>query len=157
MRLLDATVVSEPGRTGSQWRIHYSLCLPALECDHFVLTSTKGAGAAERFAQFKFQANDLVLADAGYSHPPGVQSIVEQNAAVCVRLNPHALPLYNKAGERFDLTASLSKLTQAGESRSDRCGFMSAIGNTKDGLRRFVRARRRSGGPRCGQGQVAKG
>jgi hypothetical protein len=117
VRLLDATVVSEPGRTGSQWRIHYSLRLPALECDHFVLTSTKGAGAAERFAQFKFQANDLVLADAGYSHPPGVQSIVEQNAAVCVRLNPHALPLYNKAGERFDLTASLSKLTQAGEIR----------------------------------------
>jgi hypothetical protein len=86
-----------------------------LECDHFVLTSTKGAGAAERFAQFKFQADDLVLADAGYSHPPGIQSIVEQNAAVCVRLNPHAMPLYSKAGERFDLTAQLSGLTTPGE------------------------------------------
>jgi hypothetical protein len=115
LRLLDATVVSEPGRTGSQWRIHYSLRLPALECDHFVLTSTKGAGAAERFAQFEFQANDLVLADAGYSHPPGIQSIVKQNAAVCVRLNPHAMPLYNQAGERFDLTAQLSGLTTPGE------------------------------------------
>ena len=115
VRLLDATVVSEPGRTGSQWRIHYSLRLPALECDHFVLTSTKGAGAAERFAQFKFQSDDLVLADAGYSHPPGIQSIVEQNAAVCVRLNPHAMPLYNKAGERFDLTARLGGLTAPGE------------------------------------------
>jgi len=115
LRLLDATVVSEPGRTGSQWRIHYSLRLPALECDHFVLTSTKGAGAAERFAQFQFQANDLVLADAGYSHPPGIQSIVKQNAAVCVRLNPHAMPLYNQDGERFDLTAQLSGLTTPGK------------------------------------------
>ena len=115
VRLLDATVVSEPGRTGSQWRIHYSLRLPSLECDHFVLTSTKGAGAAERFAQFKFQADDLVLADAGYSQPPGIQSIVEQNAAVCVRLNPHAMPLYNKAGERFDLTERLGGLTVPGE------------------------------------------
>jgi len=115
VRLLDATVVSEPGKTGSQWRIHYSLRLPTLECDHFVLTSTKGAGAAERFAQFKFHADDLVLADAGYSHPPGIQSIVEQNAAVCVRLNPHAMPLYDKAGKRFDLTARLGELTAPGE------------------------------------------
>ena len=115
VRLLDATVVSESGKTGSQWRIHYSLRLPTLECDHFVLTSTKGVGAAERFAQFKFQAHDLVLADAGYSHPPGVQSIVEQNAAVCVRLNPYAMPLYNKAGKRFDLTAHLGRLTTPGK------------------------------------------
>jgi hypothetical protein len=115
VRLLDATVVSEPGKTGSQWRIHYSLRLPSLECDHFVLTSTKGVGAAERFAQFKFQVGDLVLADAGYSHPPGIQSIVEQNADVCVRLNPHAMPLYNKAGRRFDLAARLAGLTAPGE------------------------------------------
>lgn len=115
VRLLDATVVSEPGRTGSQWRIHYSLRLPALECDHFVLTSTKGVGAAERFAQFEFQADDLVLADAGYSHPPGIESIVGQNAAVCVRLNPHAMPLYNKTGKRFNLAARLRGLTAPGK------------------------------------------
>jgi hypothetical protein len=115
LRLLDATVVSEPGKTGSKWRIHYSLRLPALECDHFVLTSTKGAGAAERFAQFKFQADDLVLADAGYSNPPGIQSIVEQHAAVCVRLNPQAMPLYDDAGERLDLSAELSRLTTPGQ------------------------------------------
>src|SRR5499427_6221206 len=35
VRLVDATVVKEPGRTGSQWRIHYSIRLPSLECDHF--------------------------------------------------------------------------------------------------------------------------
>jgi hypothetical protein len=115
VRLLDATVVSEPGKTGSQWRIHYSLRLPTLECDHFVLTSTKGIGAAERFAQFQFQAHDLVLADAGYSHPPGIQSIVESHASVCVRLNPHAMPLYDVTGERFDLTARLGGLTMPGE------------------------------------------
>lgn len=117
VRLLDATVVSEPGKTGSQWRIHYSLRLPTLECDHFVLTSTRGAGAAERFGQFGFQTNDLVLADAGYSHPSGIQAIVEHNAEVCVRLNPYALPLYEAGGERFDLTAALSGLAKAGEVR----------------------------------------
>src|SRR5271166_4194038 len=88
VRLLDATVVSEPGPTGSQWRIHYSLRLPTLECDHFVLTSTRGAGTAEGVANFHFHARELVLADAGYSHPSGIQAIQEQGAEVCVRLNP---------------------------------------------------------------------
>ena len=30
MRLVDGTVVKEPGKTGSQWRIHYSLSLPSI-------------------------------------------------------------------------------------------------------------------------------
>ena len=115
IRLLDATVVSEPGKTGSQWRIHYSLRLPNLECDHFILTSTRGVGAAERFGKFSFQPDELVLADAGYSNPPGVQAIREQNADVCVRLNPHSLPLYSEAGEHFDLTTALPGFAKAGE------------------------------------------
>lgn len=115
VRLLDATVVSEPGKTGSQWRIHYSLRLPALECDDFVLTSTRGAGAAERFGQFRFRPGELILADAGYSNPPGIQAVTAAHADVCVRLNPHALPLYNEAGARFDLATRLRRLCQAGQ------------------------------------------
>jgi hypothetical protein len=115
VRLLDATVVREPGKTGSQWRIHYSLRLPALECDDFVLTSTRGAGAAERFGQFRFRPGELILADAGYSNPPGIQAVTAAQADVCVRLNPHALPLYTAAGKRFDLAVGLRRLRQAGQ------------------------------------------
>jgi len=71
VRVLDATVVREPGPTGSQWRIHYSLRLPSLECDSFVLTPNHGRGSAERFGHFVFQPGELVLADAGYCHPAG--------------------------------------------------------------------------------------
>jgi len=42
MRLVDGTIVKEPGKSGSQWRIHYSLTLPSLSCDYFQLTPTKG-------------------------------------------------------------------------------------------------------------------
>jgi hypothetical protein len=76
VRLLDATVVREPGRTGSQWRIHYSLRLPTLECDHFDLTATEGAGTGEKFGRFRFRAGELVLADAGYCHPAGIAAVV---------------------------------------------------------------------------------
>lgn len=115
VRVLDATVVREPGPTGSQWRIHYSLRLPSLECDSFQLTPNHGRGSAERFGHFVFQPGELVLADAGYCHPAGIASLVQQQADVCVRLNPHALPLYDEQGEAFSVAAAVASLPRAGQ------------------------------------------
>jgi hypothetical protein len=115
VRILDATVVREPGPTGSQWRIHYSLRLPSLECDSFVLTPNHGRGSAERFGHFVFQSGELVLADAGYCHPAGIAAVVQQQADVCVRLNPHALPLYDEQGKPFSITTAVAGLVRAGQ------------------------------------------
>ena len=115
VRLLDATVVREPGKTGSQWRIHYSLQLPTLECDQFDLTSTRGVGTAERFGRFHFQAGELVLADAGYCHPLGIAAVVAAQADLCVRLNPHALPLFDEQDRPFALLDRLDKLRHGGD------------------------------------------
>src|ERR1700752_789638 len=114
VRVLDATVVREPGPTGSQWRIHYSLRLPTLECDSFELTPTRGQGSAERFGHFVFAPGELVLADAGYCHADGIGAVVEQKADLCVRLNPHALPLFDAQGEAFSISAALADLRHAG-------------------------------------------
>ena len=86
VRLVDATVVKEPGKTGSQWRIHYSIRLPSLECDQFDLTPVEGKNTGERLGRFTFQSGELVLADAGYSNPPDIAAAVK-HADVCVRLN----------------------------------------------------------------------
>ncbi len=114
VRLLDATVVKEPGKTGGQWRIHYSLRLPSLECDHFELTAMRGKNAGERFGRFAFQRGEVVMGDAGYSHAPGVAAVVGQGADVCVRLNPTSLPLLNERGHPFPLHKKLKTLQQAG-------------------------------------------
>ena len=113
-RLLDATVVREPGQSGSQWRLHYSLRLPDLACDRFELTPTRGEGVAERFGRFEFKPEELVLADAGYCHAAGIASIVGQKADVCVRLNPNGLSLRDADGEPFDLLRRLARLRKAG-------------------------------------------
>lgn len=115
VRVLDATVIREPGPTGSQWRIHYSLLLPSLECESFLLTSTRGEGSAERFGHFVFRPGELVLADAGYCHPAGIGAVAGQQAEVCVRLNPHALPLYDEHGETFSVAAALAGLRHPGQ------------------------------------------
>jgi hypothetical protein len=46
-RIVDGTIVREPGKTGSQWRILYSIRLPSLVCDFFEVTATIGEGSRE--------------------------------------------------------------------------------------------------------------
>jgi len=115
VRLLDATVVREPGQTGSQWRLHYSLRLPELRCDHFELTPVRGQGVAERFGRFRFEPGELVLADAGYCHAAGIAAVVAAGAELCVRLNPRGLSLRDEQGNRFVPLDRLAPLTKAGD------------------------------------------
>lgn len=115
VRLVDATVVKEPGKTGSQWRIHYSMRLPSLECDYFELTPVEGENSGERLGRFSFHRGELVLADAGYSNPPGIAAVVAAGADVCVRLNRSALPLLDEQGRLFPLLETIRTLRQAGE------------------------------------------
>ena len=51
VRVVDGTVVREPGRTGSQWRILYSIRLSSLECDFFEVTATTGEGSGETLSR----------------------------------------------------------------------------------------------------------
>ncbi len=115
VRVVDATVVKEPGKTGSQWRIHYSMRLPSLACDHFDLTPTEGQETGERLARFQFHPGELVLADAGYSHPAGVAAVHRDGAFLCVRLNPKSLPLQQANGQRFPVLTTIKTLRKAGE------------------------------------------
>ena len=111
----NATVVKEPGKTGGQWRIHYSMRLPSLECDQFDLTPVEGKGTGEGLGRFRFHAGELVLADAGYSSPPGIAKVVGQDADLCVRLNRGMLPLRDEKDRLFPLGKKLKTLRRAGE------------------------------------------
>ena len=110
VRLLDGTLVKEPGRTGSLWRIHYSVLVPSLICDHLALTPTRGKGTAETLHRFPAAPGDLVLADRGFCTPGGIETIHQQAADVIVRWRSTSLPLYAPQGERLDLLARLRPL-----------------------------------------------
>jgi len=115
VRILDATTVKAPGKTGSQWRLHYSLRLPTLECDYFEVTAARGSNAGEKLGRFSLHAGELILADAGYSHPPGIAAVVKQGANVCVRLNPASVPLLDEHGHAFALLHRLKALKRPGQ------------------------------------------
>ena len=106
-RAIDATDVTEPGATGSQWRVHYSLRLPELVCDHFELTDYK---AAETLRRWKIAAGEVVLADRAYSHRAALAGLMEAGAHFVVRLNTGAFPLEKARAQPVDLLALLKGL-----------------------------------------------
>jgi Transposase DDE domain len=114
VRIVDGTIIKEPGKTGSQWRILYSMQLPDLRCDYFDLTATTGAGTGESFARLPVGKHDLILGDAGYSSAASIQWVVGQGGDVLVRINPQSLPLRAKGGGNFDLLSRLQTLKTAG-------------------------------------------
>lgn len=115
VRLVDGTVVCEPGKTGSHWRLLYSLQLPNLECDYFDLTSDTGPGTGETLNRVPVQAGDLLLVDAGYCRVPGIEYIVGKQGDVIVRVNAGSLPVYSASGRPISLLKRLQRLTEAGQ------------------------------------------
>ena len=118
VRAFDATTVKEPGKTGSLWRIHYSVSLPSLNCDFFKLTETEGAGTGESFAQFAIQAGDYILADRGYSTANGLRYATTKKAFVTVRVNTMILPLQDSRGKKFDLRKAVASIKRPGVSKA---------------------------------------
>jgi hypothetical protein len=115
LRLFDGTVVSEQGKTGSQWRVHYSFQLPSLRCDHFELTPVKGEGNGESLQRYAIKPNDYIIADRNYAKPKGLEYINSQGAYALVRVNTTSLPLFDEQGEKLNLLELFDrKLTESG-------------------------------------------
>ena len=85
MRLIDGTHVKEPGQTGSQWRMHFSLQVPQWSCDYFAVTSSKGVGNGESLRRFPVRAKDCLIADRGYAQAAGIGH-VQSKGGYCIVL-----------------------------------------------------------------------
>ena len=117
VRLFDATIVREPGKTGSQWRIHYSVKVPSLTCDFLKITEAKGQGTGESFFQYSIKKGDYIVADRGYARAPGIHHVSSKNAYVTVRVNTGALPILDQDGRQFALLENITSLQNPGAVR----------------------------------------
>jgi len=114
MRVVDGTIVKEPGKTGSEWRVHYAITLPDLTCDYFKLTSRKGALTGESFKQYPVKKGDCIIGDRGYSTVQGIAYLANKKAYSLVRVNTQALSLFHaKKNTKFDLLSKLVELEEA--------------------------------------------
>jgi hypothetical protein len=110
LRIVDATAISRPGSTGTDWRIHLEFdlarwCIRAAE-----LTAASGGEALTRFA---WRPKEVVLADRGYSHRQGLWHVRKAQAHFIVRLNWQTVPLQKEAGGPWDLFTFLRGLPEA--------------------------------------------
>ena len=94
--VVDATTVSEPGSTGTDWRIHYAMNLSDCQCRYWELTDRRGG---ETWRRFPVQEDEVVMGDRIYATPVSVAHVVKKKGDVIVRLNRQSLPLYTGKGE----------------------------------------------------------
>jgi hypothetical protein len=107
IRVVDGSMISEPGSTGSDWRLHYSATLPSLHCDEVIVT---GPEVGESFTRFTVQPGDLLIGDRGLAHRRGIRHVLDAGGDVMVRLNLTNVPLVDNRGRRFALLTHLRRL-----------------------------------------------
>lgn len=112
LRLVDGTIVKEPGKTGSQWRIHYSLKLPELQCDYFKLTPAKGIHTGESYKQFPVNKGECVVGDRAYSTVQGISYLKQQCAYSLVRVNSSTLNFYTSEIDEFHMLEKIILLQE---------------------------------------------
>jgi hypothetical protein len=107
VRLIDATIVCEPGATGSTWRLHYLIDLSTLACEQVEVTSPK---VGESLTLFEVKRGDVLMADRGLASRRGIRHVVDRGGDVVVRTNLNNVPLENANGGAFKLLPRLRKL-----------------------------------------------
>jgi len=107
VRLIDATSISRPGSTGTDWRIHLGFDLRTLSIDQVVLS---GAETGESLSHFALQADDIVVADGGYAYRSEIWRVVQAHAQIITRLNWQCVPLCDAQGQRLDILQAVRGL-----------------------------------------------
>lgn len=111
VRLIDASVITAPGKSDRHsWRVHLDFDLGAQSISGIQVTQVEGG---ESLRRFEFEPGDLIVADRGYAHRPGLAQVHAAGARFIVRLNQASVPLQMPGGETFDLLSAVRGLPDA--------------------------------------------
>lgn len=109
VQIIDASVITEPGSQGTDWRVHLTLELATLSMAAVEVTD---AHSAESFTRVENPAKRLTLGDGGYAHRQGIAHLAQAGGHVLVRLNWQNMPLLHENGAVFDLLGALGSLSE---------------------------------------------
>lgn len=107
LRIVDGTMVSPPGPSGREWRLHATYDLARQRFDALSLTDRHGAEALERSA---VAPGEIRLADRCYARPDGLSHVIGQGGDYVVRIGWKSLRLRRPDGEALDLPSFLEAL-----------------------------------------------
>ena len=104
---MDASDVSEKGRSGRIFRLHFALELFKMCCEEQKVTTQE---TGESLRNFSMRENDLVVADRIYSTLTGMKHCLENGANFVMRLRNKAFNLYDLQNQKINLLDYLEKL-----------------------------------------------
>lgn len=108
--LVDATTVSRPGSSGTDWRLHVSFDLHALRLHRIQLTDATGGESLSRFAA---APGEIYVGDRAYGTTPGVVGLLEAGGGLIVRTSLQQIRLTGPEGGSASLIAWLGRLGDA--------------------------------------------
>ena len=108
IKSVDATVITEPGSTGTDWRLHYCINLFALQCDQFLITRPD---IGESFVNFGISEGDLFIGDRAYGRLRGLTHVLSNGGHFLTRLKNKAFKMFNKADVEIKLGDELKPLS----------------------------------------------
>lgn len=108
---VDASDVTEKGRSGRIYRLHFGLDIIHM---HAVLYNITSNSVGEHIRNFAVAENDLVLADRIYSSVSGIEYCIGKGCQFIARMRINSFKPYDEAGNQIDLL-SFIKAKEAGE------------------------------------------
>lgn len=108
--LVDASTISAPGNTGTDWRIHLGFDLAAFMISDVKLTDGSGG---ETLKRYHVARGDVVVADRGYSRRSDLSAVARKHGDFIVRLNWNGVPLTEQDGKTFDIVSGVRSIREA--------------------------------------------
>jgi hypothetical protein len=125
VRIVDASIITEPGMTGSEWRLHYSMELFGLNCDYLEVTpNTTG----ETLINFPVRRGDLIIGDRAYGSKSGMDYMLSNGANFLLRIRNKAMKLQSPEGAGINLLEEFGDL-QVGVARDISVCYERTPGN----------------------------
>ncbi len=104
---VDATTVSEKGRSGRLFRLHLAIDIFKMETLQHLI-SARDVG--ETLTNFTIHSNDLFIADRAYCSKIGINHCLSSDGNFILRYRRRSFNLYNTTGDKVDLLEHLQSL-----------------------------------------------
>jgi hypothetical protein len=127
LKVLDASVICQPGSQGVDWRLHLGFDVAAGCLDQVDLSDATGSERAQRF---HCQAGEIWLGDRAYALAKSLAHFVVSGAWLVVRTGWNRLAWQDQAGRPFELLAWLkaARLAPAGPAQATQVWIPSPQG-----------------------------
>jgi len=106
---LDASDVSEKGRSGRIYRLHFALDIFNMKSIEHKITTNK---TGETLTNFNPREGQLIIADRIYGSIKSIEHCERNNAEYILRLKKNAFTVRTKGGDVIDLASHLCALSE---------------------------------------------